>query len=181
MKAFPLKGLALACALVTAAPAFAQELSSLEEKMIEAVKKDIAGGQTCFKGEIQKKHKEMEDMYGGRFGGEPNVTLVTVNEVGNRYPSKYCSTVDKKGKETDDEKKIVARRCVNEDKVESVLVVSFGASTSGTFETEGLVFKVVSTDTSELLVKPDASYNADGDEIISHKSSSKISCVKARF
>jgi hypothetical protein len=157
------------------------EVSPIQALIEAEAAKDVAGQKSCFNGAIKSKLAEMEENYGGRFGGNYEVNTLTVSETVYRYSTKYCSDrLDKDlnvlSNEEENEDLYVYKRCANDDLNKSVAAITFGASTSGTLEQEGLVFGIDLVTTNDYIVVKDASYNADEDEIKSYKKTETLTC-----
>ncbi len=163
--------------------AFADDVSNLplQAKIEAEAAKDAAGEKSCFNGAIKAKIAEMEENYGGRYGGSYDVATQTVFETTYRYTTKYCSQyLDKDFNVLDEsegnDEKIVYRRCENADINKSIATITFGASTSGTLETEGLVFGVDLITNNDYIVVKDAGYHAEDDEIVKYTQTETLSC-----
>ncbi|MCO5142042.1 MAG: hypothetical protein M9962_03010 [Oligoflexia bacterium] len=163
----------------TASVAADTEVKSVIE---QEIKKDLSNGESCFRGKILHKHIEMQEFYGGRYSGEYEFDFVPVFETQYRAPAKYCDTyLDQDQKPTEDYEKALYRLCITENFVNYVVPVRFEASTTGTFETEGLVFSVKEIKKTTLIVKKDASYFPEEDEIFSEKHERSLVCKKIDF
>lgn len=175
-----MKSFLIALSLFSVGAAFAETSPEVQKKIEQEVEKDLKGQPSCFKGAVKAKMAEMEENYGGRFGGNYEVNTQTVFETTFRYTSKYCSEyydinmniLD----ENADESLIAFRRCENADTNKSIGSITFGASTSGTLETEGLAFGVDYVRTNDLIVTKDAGYHAEESEIKSWKVTETLAC-----
>ncbi len=163
--------------------AFAEDNSNLgiQAKIKAEVAKDAAGEKSCFNGAVKAKINEMEENYGGRYGGSYEVATQSVYETTYRYTTKYCSEyLDKDFKVLDEsegnDELIVYRRCENADINKSIATITFGASTSGTFEQEGLVFGVDLIVNNDYIVVKDAGYRAEDHEIVKYTQTETLSC-----
>lgn len=157
------------------------EVSPVQTKIEAEVVKDLAGEKSCFNGAVKAKMTEMEENYGGRFGGSYDVSSQTVFETVYRYTTKYCSdfldinlNIIERSDENED--KIVYRRCENANLNKSVASITFAASTSGTFEREGLVFGVELITNNDIIVDKNADYQAEDSEIKSWKVTETLTC-----
>lgn len=131
---------------------------------------DLAEKKSCFKRAIFRKNRQMENDYGGRYSPSVEIQVAQANETVYRYASKYC-----------DEGANGQRVCDSSDEFSYVVAARFSSATSGTLETEALVFKVEKTVRTILVVKESASYHAEEDEIISEKTITTYKCTPVSF
>lgn len=154
---------------------------ALTKKLDQEVQKDLEGSPSCFKGKVKAKFIEMQENYGGRFGESYNLEIMKISETGYRSHAKYCDRyLDGQLNPLPDdahESTIVYRQCINTDTSRSIAGVMFGASTSGTFELESVVFAVNYSITHDLIVNYDASYFPEESEIRSYKTTEEIDCT----
>jgi hypothetical protein len=151
------------------------------DKVLEAeIQKDLAGKSSCFGGKVKALKENMEESYGGRFGGEHELKISEVRSTQYRAYAKYCEkNLDKNLKEVSDdqdENLIVYRQCTSTDTSTNVAVVGYGSATSGSIETESVTFAVDYNVTHKVIVNKDASYHPDEDEVKSWDISSELSC-----
>lgn len=140
--------------------------SEIQYYLQKEAEKDLAGTASCFKGEVKKKSLEMEESYGGRY--QPDVTIDTANAGYSvyRFRAKYCSEASE-GKRT----------CDNTDSHSYLVTAQFTAATSGSAEAEAIAFNVRRDVRTVLVVKEDADYNPNEDEIISEKTTTTYTCT----
>lgn len=153
----------------------------LMKKLDQEVQKDLEGTPSCFKGKVRAKFEEMQENYGGRFGESYNLEVMKISETGYRSRAKYCGQyLDRELNPLPDdahESSIVYRQCISTDSSRSIAGVMFGASTSGTFEMESVVFSVDYKITHDLIVNYDASYFPEESEIRSYKTTEEMECT----
>lgn len=158
-----------------------EESDVLYKKLDEEVQKDIKGEDSCFKGKVKEKFTYMQESYGGRFGDSYNLEVLKIAETIYRYSAKYCDRyLDADMNELPDDAHdslIKYRQCINTDTSTSIAGVTFDASTSGTFEKEGLIFSIRYNRTNDLIVDRDASYHPEDSEIKSWKVSEVLECT----
>ena len=131
---------------------------------------DLEGKKNCFKRAILNKSKEMEENYGGRYSPGVEIQVAQTNETVYRYSSKYC-----------DEAANGQCVCDSSDEFGYVVAARFSSATSGSLETEAIVFKVEKTVRNILVVKDSAGYHAEEDEIISNNSITTYKCTPVSF
>lgn len=156
-------------------------MSPVQTKIEAEVVKDLAGEKSCFNGAVKAKMTEMEENYGGRFGGSYDINSQTVFETVYRYTTKYCSdfldiNLNVLERSDENEEKIVYRRCENANLNKSVVSITFAASTSGTIEQEGLAFGVQLITNNDIIVDKNAGYHAKDSEIKSWKITETLTC-----
>lgn len=174
-----MKILLLALTVFSSSYAFAQSSEVLPAKLEAEIQKDLEGKDSCFKGKVKELKTSMEENYGGRFGGSYELNSSTVFETQYRSLAKYCdSYLDADLKEVEsDNPKAIYRHCENTDTNKSIATISFGASTSGTHEIEGLAFIVNYNRTNDLVVDINADYHPEESEIKSWDVIEELTCT----
>ncbi len=152
------------------------------EVLVEAeIQKDLQGKPSCFSGKVKKFKDQMQENYGGRFGdGEHTLSLAEVNSTRYRSYAKYCSTgLDINLNEVtsdQDESLVVYKKCHGKYSTKNIAAITFGASTSGTIEVEGLAFAVNYSENHDLIVKKDADYFPEESDIKSWDITKELTC-----
>lgn len=159
----------------------ALESDVLYQKLDEEVQKDIKGEPSCFKGKVKEKFAYMQESYGGRFGDSYNLEVLKIAETNFKSYAKYCdryldSDLNELPRDAHDSL-IKYRQCINTDTSTSIAGITFDASTSGTFEKEGLIFSIRYDRTNDLIVDRDASYHPEDSEIKSWKVTEVLECT----
>ncbi len=153
----------------------------LYQKVTAEIQKDLEGIPSCFRGKMKAKFEYMQENYGGRFSDSYDLDMLKIMETIFRKPAKYCSEILDRDLRTlgEDapENEFVYRRCVNTDLSTSIAGITFNASTSGTFETEGLIFNIRYDVTNDLIVNYDAPYFPEDSEIKSWKVTEELECT----
>lgn len=145
------------------------------------VEKDLAGEKSCFKGAVKKKMEEMHENYGGRFGGSYNLEVLKIMDTQYRYLAKYCDHYLDRDlnilPDHADDSLRAYRQCTHTNESLSIAGVIFESTTSGTFEREGLIFKVRYDVTNSLIVNHDAGYHVEDSEIKSWNTTIEMECA----
>lgn len=169
-------------------PNFASAETTIQKELLAAAKKDIAGQASPFAGAMKAFHDSMLENYGGRFAEESlEISVASVNSTIFRAPAKYCDGyADAAGKplpeDTErDSPKAVYRICDRDEPATFIVTATFAASTSGTAEQEGVVFKLERNTHFHLLAKKDAGYFPEPSEIKVNEKTISTKITKLEF
>lgn len=175
-------------ALCLVLPNFASAETTIQQELLATAKKDIAGQATPFAGAMKAFHDSMAENYGGRFAEDSlDISVAAVNSTIYRAPAKYCDGyADAAGKplpeDTErDSPKAVYRICDRDEPATYTVTATFAASTSGTAEKEGVVFKMERNTHFHLLVKKDSGYFPEPSEIKVNEKTVSTKITKLEF
>lgn len=158
---------------------------TLEETLQVEITKDINGEPSCFKGKVKDYKTTMEENYGGRYNGNHSLAVQTLSETTFRSYTKYCDRyldADMNEIATDDIESLpVYKQCINTDNNKSIATITFGSSSSGTFETEGLAYLINFDTTHDLIVDINSPGNPESENEEEIKSSNVSHVLNCRL
>jgi len=166
--------------LIFSSQIFASTIS-LEETLQLEITKDLNGQPSCFKGKVKEYQTSMEENYGGHYNGNHNLAVQTLSETTFRSYTKYCDRyLDAEMNEIsvdDTESLPVYKQCINTDNNKSIATITFGSSSSGTFEIEGMAYLINFDTTHDLIVDVNSSGSPESEsEIKSSNISQVLNC-----
>jgi hypothetical protein len=157
-------------------------IQMIDENYIQSeVAKDLNGESSCFNGHVLKMSKSLTETMGDRFDETqtPSIQLLQTQSIRERSQEENNCNIyhDQNSKKTENAERYRFQICNSTDEYNYIGKVEFNYSTTGTHESESLVYRLTKKVTTQLKIDLKKPYNPESrSDIASKKITTQYRC-----